>query len=278
MKPCALALVLLFFTAGCAMAQEPPSADAPAPQQDQAAPVADAPPAAPAPAADPKIDQLLDALDARGKDLNSFTAAVSLADRDPGLGQSLVRRGTVLYQKVGEDDARIRVNFTEVEEDGQRSKERREYVLENGRLVEREYETRRQVTRQVLRPGETLNLLRLGEGPFPLPIGQDKAEVHRLFEVSLLDPARTDPPNTTRLRLIPRVGTHFAQQFERIDVWVDHDTSMPRRITTLDINQVSLRTTDLTDVEVNVPLRDDDFRLEKIDPRRWNLIDEPYRG
>ena len=34
------------------------------------------------------------------------------------------------------------------------------------------------------RPGEKVNLLKLGEGPFPLPIGQPKEDVHREFIVT----------------------------------------------------------------------------------------------
>ena len=30
----------------------------------------------------------------------------------------------------------------------------------------------------MLKPGEKLNLLKLGEGPFPLPIGQKKEDVY----------------------------------------------------------------------------------------------------
>jgi len=237
------------------------------------APTADSPSAQ---AATPEVDALLDALDRRGEQLDSFRAAVSLSERDAGLGGATTSRGEVIYQRLGEDNARIRVDFTERIEDGERRSEKRVYVLEDGLLVERDYPMRKQITRQVLRPGEKLNLLRLGEGPFPLPIGQDKQEVHRMFEVSLIDPAKNDPPNTVRLRLVPRAGTTFEQQFKRIDVWVDRETDMPRRITTLDANEVMLRTTDLTEVQININPRDDSFRLDKIDPKKWTIVDEPY--
>jgi hypothetical protein len=267
-------VLMVLLSAGCAVAQ-----DAPAPQEPPATqppPVTEAP-GSPAQQADPKIDEVLDALDRRGQQLDSFRADVALSERDAGLGGRTISRGSVIYQRQGEDDARIRVDFSERVEEDQRSAEKRVYVLEDGVLTERDYPMRKQITRQVLRPGEKMNLLRLGEGPFPLPIGQDKQEVHRMFEVSLIAPARNDPENTVHIRLVPRPGTRFEQQFKRIDVWVDQQNDMPRRISTLDANEVMLRTTDLTNVQVNIRARDDDFRLDRIDPRKWTIVDEPYQ-
>jgi hypothetical protein len=46
----------------------------------------------------------------------------------------------------------------------------------------------------VLRPGEKVNLLKLGEGPFPLPIGQKRDDVKRQFDVTLAKPEKGVDP------------------------------------------------------------------------------------
>jgi hypothetical protein len=51
---------------------------------------------------------------------------------------------------------------------------------------------------------------------------------------------------------------------------------MPKRIETLDVNGVSLRTTDLSNVKINAPLGDADLAMPKID-NTWTLLDEAFQ-
>jgi outer membrane lipoprotein-sorting protein len=111
--------------------------------------------------------------------------------------------------------------------------------------------------------------LKLGEGPFPLPIGQEKAEVHRLFEVSSIAAAADDPANTTHLRLVPRPDTQFTGKFTAIDVWIDGDSSFPVRIDAEDANKTSIRKTVFKNVKTNTGLTDADFTLEAVEG--WNV-------
>jgi outer membrane lipoprotein-sorting protein len=216
------------------------------------------------------IDQILDALDARGQGLTSFVANVKLTDTDAGLGDASSRTGKAWYQ-AGESP-RLRVTFDKREANGRVTDEKVEYLLKGPDLIERTYRTKSQVTHHVLRPGEKLNLLKLGEGPFPLPIGQKKEDVHAMFEVKKIEPKPGDPANTVHLQLIPKPNTRFERKFKTLDVWVDQTDAMPRRIETLDRNETSVRTTDLSDVKVNAQLSDSDFNLPAIGTD-WNLTE-----
>src|SRR5262249_5709015 len=142
--------------------------------------------------------------------------------------------------------------------------------------IDRTYRTSTQVTRHVLKPGEKMNLLKLGEGPFPLPIGQKKEDVHAMFEVTKVDSKKDDPADTVRIELIPKSGTRFESKFKTIDVCVGTKDNMPRRIETLDKNETTIRTTDLSDVYVNPGLGDADFTLPKIDEHTWHLHEEAF--
>jgi outer membrane lipoprotein-sorting protein len=221
------------------------------------------------------VDQILDALDARGENLRDFSAKVILTDTDDSSGDSTVNTGSVVLQRKGEDDARIRVAFTQRRLGNKIFPADHQYTLDNGILDDRDYLKKHENRTQVLKPGQKLDLFKLGEGPFPLPLGQKKEDVLKLFDVAKIDPAKDDPPGTIHVRLTPKDGTQFAGRFKTIDVWVDTASDMPRRIQTDDINQTTTRTTDLLDVKINAGATDRDFAQSPVPPD-WDVVEGPY--
>ncbi len=219
------------------------------------------------------LEQILDALHQRGVGLKDFGGDVSLAETDALTGDTQTYTGKVWFQDKGGGDARIRVRFDK-KQIGKRVDEQSklEYLLDNGWLVERDYKRKLQVDRQVLRPGEKVNLLKLGEGPFPLPIGQPREEVLRMFEVKKLPTEQDDPKGTVHVQLTPKPGTQFAKKFSLIDVWIDPANNFPRKIKTLDQNQTEIRSTDLSNIQVNQGLGDPQFTLEKVEG--WTVRSE----
>lgn len=223
--------------------------------------------------ANAELDQILEALHARGQDLEDFVSNVTMTQEDTLTGDATVLTGKVWYQNRGQGNTRIRVAF-----DGKKIGERavkdfkQEYLLDNPWLIERDYKQKLQVDRQVLRPGEKFDPLKLGEGPFPLPIGQDPAEVKKQFETRKIDADPKDPKGTLHVQLVPKDGARLARKFKRIDVWVDTASRFPKRIVTTDRNEASNRITELTDVAVNTGLNDAAFTLEKVEG--WNLRTE----
>jgi outer membrane lipoprotein-sorting protein len=107
-----------------------------------------------------------------------------------------------------------------------------------------------------------------------LPLGQKKEDVLKLFDVAKVDPANSDPPGTVHIRLTPKEGTQFANQFKTIDIWVDIASEMPRRIQTEDINQTTTRTTDLSDVKINAGASDKDFAQPPVGAE-WDVVEGP---
>lgn len=223
------------------------------------------------------IDDFLDALDARGKNLRDFSADVKLSSVDNTIGSATAETGKVDYQRKPGGDARIRVDFDRFDDGKTITPQHHQYTLDNGWLVERNYDKKQEVRRQVLKPGEKMDPLKLGEGPFPLPIGQDKAEVKEMFMVAKIDPAHDDPPGTVHLQLTPKPQTTFARKFATIDVWVDTVTAMPRRIQTQENGSPISKVTDLTDVKINTGLTDKDFVLSDL-PGGWESTSESYNG
>jgi hypothetical protein len=223
--------------------------------------------------ANSSLDQVLDALHQRGVGLKDFSGDVVLADTDALTGDTQTFTGKVWYQEKAPGDTRIRVRFDK-KQIGKKVDEQAklEYLLDKGWLIERDFKRKLQVDRQVLRPGEKVNLIKLGEGPFPLPIGQPKEEVLKLFEVKQVAPAANDAQGTVHVQLAPKPGTQFARKFSVIDVWVDGQTHFPRKIKTMDANQTEIKTTDLTNIQVNQNLGDVQFTLEKVEG--WTVKSE----
>lgn len=218
-------------------------------------------------------DAALDRLHDVGQRMKDFDADVTLTNEDPVFGNNTSRIGKVWYQTKPDGDARIKVNFLKKVDNDTEEDERVEYVLDGGWLVDRTYDKKIEIRRQVSKPGEKINLLKLGEGPFPLPIGQDKQEVHKLFDVKGIEPAQDDPKGTTHLVLTPKAETQFADKFKAIDVWVSDDTGMPRRIRTTDPRE-NVTITDLENVRLNPGLKDADFQLEPVEG--WDLKTEEF--
>ena len=231
--------------------------------------------------ANPAVDPILDQLDQRGLNLDSFTADVRLLERDDSTALETTRVGRLWFQKLPDGSARMRVAFTDKLDNKTKKVDPLDYVLDGGWLLERQHAKRIQVRRQVLRPGEKVNLLKLGEGPFPLPIGQKKEDVKRQFDVTLAKPEKgVDPayaPGAPHVVLRPREGTSLKRKFSLIDVWVDRKTNMPVKIETVDNKETTVKSTELTNVQINPKLNDADFRLPPIDETQWSSKEEPFR-
>jgi outer membrane lipoprotein-sorting protein len=275
-------LMFVGFACSCAQAQVRPSA--PTPAKDGGPVTREANNNVPdAISANASIDQILDALHDVGQGLKDFSADVTMKEADEGTQLSSTRTGKVWYQLKGDGDPRMRVTFDKVVEGDLARDEKIEYKLDGGWLVDRNYRKKLEVNRQVLRPGEKINLLKLGEGPFPLPIGQDKQDVHKLFDITQPDEksggadAAPPPPNSVHLQLKPKSGSQFAKKFTTIDVWVDRASRMPVRIDTREAaDEQKSKSTELSDVHVNAGLTDDAFTLPKIDDQEWTRHDEPF--
>jgi outer membrane lipoprotein-sorting protein len=232
-------------------------------------------------AADAPLDTVLDALDALGKNLQDFSADVALHTTDMRTGEDTAQIGTIIFQNRNGAGSRIRVAFEKkVVDDGNgpkiTQKQKLDYVLEGGWLTDRDYQKKLEVRRQVLKPGQQMNLLKLGEGPFPLPIGQDKAEVKKQFTPEKVESGKDDPANTIHVRLTPKKGSQFEKKFKQIDVFVDRNTAMPVRIDTVEPAGTT-RSTELTNVKLNAGVKEEAFALPDIDDQGWNRREEPFQ-
>ena len=270
---------------GAAMPQTQPAATAP--QPPQAPPdVAPAPPGdAPKPELSDKVNRLLEQLEKNAKDLNAFTAKVMYEKEDAMLGRKELRTGDLIYRvdpQSKEKSFAIFFDFTIV--NGRKRPENKRYVFNGRWLAEIDDKEKQFIKREIVPPGKQLDPLKLGEGPFPLPIGQPKAEVLARFDVTAAELPQQgllkDLQNVDGLLLVPKPGTQEAKDFIKVELFYDRQLLLPVGIHLVDGNgdQKSIK---MTDMRRNPTLTEAELaklNIQDPDPREWRIDIRPWPG
>ncbi len=266
--------IAMFVGVGVAPAQEA----APAPQ--------------PAEHASPETaDELLIALERADESLDRLQSDITFIKEFEIAGDLEVRNGQLVYERTRDDDGeprkRFAVRFDKFLTGNRVGDDLREYVFDGEWFVEKFISDKEFVKRQVVPPGEQWDPMKLGEGPFPVPIGQRRADVLREW-VAELAPATegVDHPKLVeqavdhiQLRLVPRPELADKAEYEEVRVWYDRKDLLPRM----------LKATNFAGDSTTVVLRqiacneDAAFGAEAIStapPREagWNVTIEPWQG
>lgn len=276
-----------------AQPQETPPRPTPAP------PAQNAPASPPAPGLpDGRIrtaDDLLLALEHADSNLSTLTADIVYDRSKPFEGYQQTRSGKLYFRTApadaGEDRGgrKFGVRFDKLIQDGQVFEEPKYFIFDGQWLVEKMPKERQFIKRQVVPPGEDFDPLRIGEGPFPIPIGQRREEILERYNAELLPPeAGLDPENSTertaieftrgtyQLRLTPRPEAAAESEFDEVRLWyrpTEDGGLLPHLARTVkggegveDISLVILR-----NVETNVPIPDE--ALDTSTPRGNWMVD-----
>jgi hypothetical protein len=223
-----------------------PNRSLPASQPAQHAP--DAPVSGEAPDGVGEIqtaDDLLIALETADADLASLSAGLRWFQTFALAGDMQVRTGQLSYlvQPRGDGDRPPRrafaITFDEKAVGGRvPAPERIDYVFDGEWFLERLHEDRQTFKRQVVPPGQVADPLRIGEGPFPIPVGQKRDEILSRFTAELVDPVEDLDPRlhefvqegagTYSLMLTPHDELVEDQTWRHVRIWYDRDTLQPR--------------------------------------------------
>ena len=188
-----------------------------------------------APAADPAPMVILKRLEAAGAKYPNLSATMDYVVDMLQAGYRESCAGTVYYQSGTEKEpAKFRIHFDNLQQDdGPRFKNVVDYVFDGSWLTVRKERTKQFIRYQVAPPGENVNALQLGKGPFPVPFGQKAETVLDFFEVSTRKPEKTDPPQTDYIKLVTRQRQQAEMSVKWIELWVRPD-GLPVRIVTED--------------------------------------------
>lgn len=168
---------------------------------------------------DPRVDQILTRLEERQiEDLHaelSWTVADPLEEEE----DRQTKRGAIWFRQM-KPTGKFLIQLRDKSAAGTR------HAIDERHLFDGEWyimldSQARQVSRyEVRRPNDTSDPFRLGQGPFPVPFGQKKADILREFEVIRVAPAKDDPADTDHLKLTPRPESASARNYKSVDFWI----------------------------------------------------------
>lgn len=219
---------------------EPPVVEPPVTEPDDASPrvpPADADPAAPAAPASPAnpARAILERARAATEGMSRFSADLRYVVEDVLEGRTTARGGRVLYERRTLEDGgdRLAVVFTSITENNRRRTRDRHYAIQGRWLAEVDRESRVFVKRAIAPAGERFDPFDLGEGGFPLPVGQDPDAVLAEFTAEPLALptegllARLPREQAEGIRLVPRPGTPMAEDVSELELFYDRATGIP---------------------------------------------------
>lgn len=199
------------------------------------------------PVAFANAEALLDALETADAGIDTLESPIVYRKFFAIQSDEQRRAGTLYFQtdrpaeqSRGIDVRRFAVSFDELTVADRREKIDQQYTFDGEWVVEKTPADRQFTKRQVVPPGEDFDPLRIGEGPFPVPIGQRKADILERFDAELRPPqdGLTDPAlvalaeqrGLIQLRLTPRPGTAESRDFEQIRIWYEPGGKLLPRI------------------------------------------------
>ena len=192
---------------------------------------------------DPRVWDWLGRLEQRGKMLKSYEARIRYTRTQSLLDDSVARLGRLRY--VAGPPSRFRVDFKRLIEGGVRRTRNEGYIFDGSWIVHIKPDDKIFLKRQVVAPDQEFDPMKIGQGPFVVPLGQKRNDVIRDFHVTLVEPpvqapqAETQPapPADVQLHLVPkRQGRRAGQSidFVEADLWFDRTTLLPVKLQTVD--------------------------------------------
>ncbi len=197
----------------------------------------------PAIVTDIDVEKVLDQLEEQGRTLKDFTASATMEKFEALTDDREIRRGRVVVVGPSGGQREIAIIFDEtIDSTGRGSTDSRRFIFAKGWLSEFDVERKQLIRRQLAREGETFDPLRVGEGAFPVPLGQPKADVLREFTVTIGE-IPTAPffkslqsSDLIALRLVPRAGTEMARDTAAIVMVFEKTTVAPKAVEVQAVN------------------------------------------
>lgn len=242
-------------------------------------PTTSAPSTQPADAAtsgDPVADEILDRLDARGETIKGLACKVIYRYVTVFPAESVQQKdGTLLFAKA-DPNARFLIHFTKLSADGI-ERETGEYWAFDGRwLTERNDKSRTIIKREIAAPGERKDPFKLGQGPFPLPLGQKRRDILENFTVRLEKFTLGDPRGSDHLHCVPKPGTPLARKYTRVDIYVDRAAGLPVRIVTERVSDANRIEVDFKSIDTNEAPAASRFSIDE--PKDYDVSVEPLES
>ncbi len=181
---------------------------------------------------DKLVDEVLDRLEKRGKAARAIETNITYtyitAGPIVGMEEEETKIGILQFAQSGVP--RFLVRFDEKRAAGAVNRDREYYAFDGTWLTERNDRARTVVRREVVRPGESVDLFDLDRGPFPVPFGRSRAEMLRNFEIHRQSFHVGDRTKPIELRCLPRPGTDLASRYRFVELHINPELDLPIRV------------------------------------------------
>jgi hypothetical protein len=204
----------------------------------------EAAPATTPPAEITSADELLAALEHAGDDIRLLSGRIAYEKTFAIQGDRQLREGKLVFEsqpgETGDTHARrFGIIFDKLQV-GERVEDEEidyleQYIFDGEWIAEIHPLEKQFIRRQVVAPGERWDPLRVGEGPFPIPIQQNREDILRRFDAELVASTEAlEQPKMQaaaqkcyQLKLTPRADAG-EQDFREVRLWYDKETLLPR--------------------------------------------------
>jgi len=238
-----------------------------------------------APAVDPAVRKILDAMETAGKTTRTIRADLTYKTINTSLGDSEFRTGWVAYQsgqtvKSGDKTTTVppmfRVHFETMKQGKGRTVSRKIDYAYDGENLTVARARNKTITRFQLPPGNKgADTLKLGKGPMPLPFGQKTADMIEYFVCTTRPKRFNDPKDTVYLNLTPRKTHEKKLNTVYIHMWIGTSDHLPVKIVTRTKTK-DIITTAFTNTQINKTIKKSLFTIPK--PLGWKLIVQPFKA
>ena len=216
--------------------------------------------------------KVLNALEARGTTLKDFSAQLRVRVHHLRTDETDINIGKIWYKRQGATSC-FDIHFDILAVDGAIARKHADHdlVFDGRWFIDRDGTAKIFRKTEVAPPGSVVNPLKLGQGPLPIPIGQDPREVLKDFHVQL----RLNANEIEHLILKPRDKKAF--DFDKLQFWIDPKLGIPVKIRRTDPDGTPTTAT-FTNIKINTG-KSHDFHVQVPAPGRgWTVIVRPWRA
>lgn len=237
------------------------------------------------PAAITTAEDLLRALEESDKNLSTLQAGIRYDVLKGIAGDQQIRVGQVVLKN--EQPRSFAVRFTELQVGARVDSVAQTYVFDGRWLVEKDDANKLFIKREIVREGEQNDPLKLGQGPFPLPIGQAAREILQRYDAQLVEATHDLLANTPteqaaiegfvseskQLVLVPKAGE--TGDLTKIQLWYRQVNGrwLPRMARTTN-KQDDIALIQLINIKVNEGLSADALAITPPTEQGWDVREE----
>jgi hypothetical protein len=225
---------------------------------------------------DPNALRILQDLETAGQKYATLQADVRLHVEKTLVGDEETSTGKIIVARGGPSAPdRFYVRFDTLQQgDGPTRKEVVEYALDGQWVTLAKHAIKDLKRWQVSYPGQKVELLRLGKGPFQIPFGQKADDVLTYFHPTTRPPARGDPNGTLYVNLVTRPQFKDEIDYIQTQMWVDRQSLLPVKVVTFNKNK-DITTVTFSNVQTNPKVDEKLFIIDYKASDGWTITIEP---